>query len=72
MSIVYVTIKDVLPGQWIQEQGYYDRGQYDAREVYSAYLEYLRVRRPFQIVDGVVAHNAEIRTAQPQLLFGQH
>lgn len=71
-SIVNANVENALPGQGIQEQGYYDRGQYDAREIYGAYLEYLRVRRPFQIVDGVITHYAEIRPAQPQLLFGQH
>lgn len=54
------TNEKCLPGKRVQKQSYDDGGQYDAREVYGAYLEYLRVRWPFQIVKGVVSHYAKI------------
>jgi len=50
----------ILPGKWVQEQGYYDGGKYDASKVYGTNLEYFRVWRPFQVVDGVVSHHAKI------------
>lgn len=61
-----------LPGKRVQKHGYDDGGQHDAREVYGADLENLGVGRPLQVVDRVVSHHAEVRTAQPQFLLRQH